>query len=692
MEIKEGQKPNRLINEKSPYLLQHAYNPIDWFSWGEEAFEKAKREDKPIFLSIGYSTCHWCHVMAHESFEDEEVAAILNEHYISIKVDREERPDVDHLYMTVCQAMTGQGGWPLTIIMTPDKKPFFAGTYYPKNRRYGRHGLMNILPQLAGKWKEDRERVVETSDQIVSDVEQRMLSNLKGEVSEQTLNQACAQFEEVFDPSFGGFGDAPKFPTSHNLSFLMRYYHRTGKESALQMVVKTLDAMQQGGVYDHIGFGFARYSVDEKWLVPHFEKMLYDNALLAWTYLEAFQLTGKTKYSRTAEEIFTYVLRDMTDPEGGFYSAEDADSEGQEGKFYVWKPEEILKVLGDEEGELYCDLYDITEEGNFEAHSIPNLILHDMEKYARLKGLSLDELTQTIERCRQTLFTYREQRVHPGKDDKVLTSWNGLMIMAMAKGYKVLERPQYLEAAARAARFIISKLRRRDGRLLARYRDGESAFAAYLDDYAFMVWGLIELYEASFELEFLKLAVELNEQMIELFWDEEHGGLFFYGSDSEQLFSRNKEIYDGALPSGNAVAAMNFLKLSKLTYNARLSQIAERQLQVFAGSIERYPTGHSMFLIALDYAYSPSSEIVIAGDPQSNTTAEMIAAAREGFRPHTLVFLVPSGEEGEKIREFLPLVQDKQAIGGRPTAYVCENFACYSPTTDLDEFKEALLP
>ncbi|WP_442952356.1 thioredoxin domain-containing protein [Paenibacillus sp. UNC451MF] len=690
--MKEGQKPNRLINEKSPYLLQHAYNPIDWFSWGEEAFEKAKREDKPIFLSIGYSTCHWCHVMAHESFEDEEVAAILNEHYISIKVDREERPDVDHLYMTVCQAMTGQGGWPLTIIMTPDKKPFFAGTYYPKNRRYGRHGLMNILPQLAGKWKEDRERVVETSDQIVSDVEQRMLSNLKGEVSEQTLNQACAQFEEVFDPSFGGFGDAPKFPTSHNLSFLMRYYHRTGKESALQMVVKTLDAMQQGGVYDHIGFGFARYSVDEKWLVPHFEKMLYDNALLAWTYLEAFQLTGKTKYSRTAEEIFTYVLRDMTDPEGGFYSAEDADSEGQEGKFYVWKPEEILKVLGDEEGELYCDLYDITEEGNFEAHSIPNLILHDMEKYARLKGLSLDELTQTIERCRQTLFTYREQRVHPGKDDKVLTSWNGLMIMAMAKGYKVLERPQYLEAAARAARFIISKLRRRDGRLLARYRDGESAFAAYLDDYAFMVWGLIELYEASFELEFLKLAVELNEQMIELFWDEEHGGLFFYGSDSEQLFSRNKEIYDGALPSGNAVAAMNFLKLSKLTYNARLSQIAERQLQVFAGSIERYPTGHSMFLIALDYAYSPSSEIVIAGDPQSNTTAEMIAAAREGFRPHTLVFLVPSGEEGEKIREFLPLVQDKQAIGGRPTAYVCENFACYSPTTDLDEFKEALLP
>ncbi|WP_282935518.1 thioredoxin domain-containing protein [Paenibacillus sp. RC67] len=685
-------KPNRLAKEKSPYLLQHALNPVDWFPWSEEAFDKAKQENKPVFLSIGYSTCHWCHVMAHESFEDDEVATILNEHYISIKVDREERPDVDHLYMTVCQAMTGQGGWPLTIIMTPDKKPFFAGTYYPKNRRYGRHGLMNILPQLAGKWKEDRERMVETSDQIVTDVEQRMLSNLKGEVSEQTLDQAFAQFEEVFDPSFGGFGDAPKFPTSHNFSFLLRYYHRTGKESALQMVEKTLDAMQRGGMYDHIGFGFARYSVDERWMVPHFEKMLYDNALLAWTYLEAYQLTGQTKYSHTAEEIFTYVLRDMTDPEGGFYSAEDADSEGHEGKFYVWKPEEILQVLGDEEGELYCDLYDITEEGNFEGHSIPNLIQHDVEMYARLKGLKLDELTRTIERCRQTLFSYREQRVHPGKDDKVLTSWNGLMIMALAKGYKVLERPQYLEAAARSARFIISKIRRPDGRLLARYRDGEAAFAAYLDDYAFMVWGLIELYEASFELEFLKLAVELNEQMIELFWDEENGGLFFYGSDSEQLFTRNKEIYDGALPSGNAVAAMNFLKLSKLTYDARLSQIAERQLQAFAGSIERYPTGHSMFLIALDYAYSPSSEIVIAGDLQSNTTTEMIAAARQGFRPHTLVFLVPTGEEGEKVRELIPLVQDKQAIGGRPTVYVCENFACYSPTTDIEEFKEALLP
>jgi uncharacterized protein YyaL (SSP411 family) len=680
-------KPNRLIAEKSPYLLQHAHNPVDWFPWGEEAFTKASSENKPIFLSIGYSTCHWCHVMAHESFEDEAVAGILNKHFVSIKVDREERPDVDHLYMTVCQAMTGQGGWPLTIIMTPEKKPFFAGTYFPKSRKYGRAGLVEILMQIVEKWKEDPTRVAEVGDQIVNEVEKRMLSNLQGEVTEQTLDKAYTYYEEVFDPTFGGFGGAPKFPTSHNLSFLMRYYIRTGEAKALQMVEKTLDAMYRGGMYDHLGYGFSRYSVDEKWLVPHFEKMLYDNSLLAWTYLEAYQLTGKRKYADVAEQIFSYVLRDMTDTRGGFYSAEDADSEGHEGKFYVWEPGEVLEVLGSEDGELYCDLYDITEEGNFEGHNIPNLIQHDLQKYADLKGIELDELRHKIERCRQKLFDYREQRIHPGKDDKVLTSWNGLMIMALSKGYKVLKRPEYLEAARKAADFIVSHLRRSDGRLLARYRDGEAAFSAYLDDYAFMVWGLMELYEASFELNYLRLAIELNNQMLDLFWDDDKGGLYFYGSDSEQLFTRNKEIYDGALPSGNAVAALNLLKLSKLTYDARLSQIADRQIKAFAGAIEQHPTGHSMFLIALDYAYSPSSEIVIAGDPTMEATAEMISVVRHSLRPNTLVLLLPPGEEGDQVRGLIPLVQDKQAIGGKPTAYVCENFACQSPTTEIEELK-----
>jgi uncharacterized protein YyaL (SSP411 family) len=628
--------------------------------------------------------------MAHESFEDEAVAGILNKHFVSIKVDREERPDVDHLYMTVCQAMTGQGGWPLTIMMTPEKKPFFAGTYFPKSRKYGRAGLVEILMQIVEKWEEDHTQVAEVGDQIVNEVEKRMLSNLKGEVTVEILNKAYSYYEQVFDPVFGGFGGAPKFPTSHNLSFLMRYYNRTGEVKALQMVEKTLDAMHRGGMYDHVGFGFSRYSVDEKWQVPHFEKMLYDNSLLAWTYLEAYQLSGKQKYANVAEQIFAYVLRDMTDSTGAFYSAEDADSEGHEGKFYVWDPDEVLEVLGTEDGELFCDLYDITKEGNFEGHNIPNLIQHDLEKYAELKSITMDELQQKVERCRQKLFDYREQRIHPGKDDKVLTSWNGLMIMAMSKGYKVLNRSEYLEAARKSADFIVSHLRRPDGRLLARYRDGEAAFFAYLDDYAFMVWGLMELYEASFETKYLRLAIELNNQMLDLFWDDDNGGLYFYGSDSEQLFTRNKEIYDGALPSGNAVATLNLLKLSKLTYDARLSQIADQQIKAFAGAVEQHPTGHSMFLIALDYAYSPSSEIVIAGDLKVETTSKMISEVRKGFRPNTMTFHLPSGEEGRETNELIPLVQDKHAIGGKATAYVCENFSCQSPTTDIEELQELL--
>jgi uncharacterized protein YyaL (SSP411 family) len=628
--------------------------------------------------------------MEHESFEDDEVAAILNEHYVSIKVDREERPDVDHLYMTVCQAMSGQGGWPLTIIMTPDKKPFFSGTYFPKKRKFGRYGLMDILPQIAEKWKEDPARVVETANRIVEEVGKRMLVNLKGKVSEETLDQAYAHYAQIFDPAYGGFGGAPKFPTSHNLSFLLRYYRRTGDEKALQMVEKTLESMHRGGMYDHVGFGFSRYSVEEKWLIPHFEKMLYDNALLAWTYLEAYQVTNKKSYAAVAEQIFTYVLRDMTHPGGGFYSAEDADSEGHEGKFYVWKPNEIIEVLGIEDGELYCELYDITQEGNFEGGSIPNLIQHDLEQFAKRKGTDVEGLKERMESCRKRLFDYRERRIHPGKDDKILTAWNGLMIMAMAKGYKVLGREEYLQAAEQAVKFIKTNLRRDDGRLLARYRDGEAAFPAYVDDYAFLIWGLIELYEASFDLEYFQFAIELNNQMIDLFWDQENGGLYFYGSDSEQLFTRNKEIYDGAVPSGNSVAALNFLRLAKLTYDAKLSQIAERQIDAFAGAVEHYPTGHSMFLIALDYAYSPSSEIVIAGDKDAETSRRMIAAVREKFRPHTLVVFVPIGEEGERIRKLVPLVQDKHAIGGKTTAYVCENFSCQSPTTDVGEFQEML--
>ncbi|NOU99100.1 thioredoxin domain-containing protein [Paenibacillus planticolens] len=681
-------KPNRLAKEKSPYLLQHAYNPVDWFPWSDEAFDKAKKENKPVFLSIGYSTCHWCHVMAHESFEDQTVADMLNKDFISIKVDREERPDIDHIYMAVCQAMTGQGGWPLTVFLTPEKKPFFAGTYFPRSRKYNRAGMVEIIAQLAGKWREDAERVREVGEQVMQETTNRLLEHRSGgEVTEETLHEAFRLYEEAFDPEFGGFGSSPKFPTSHNLSFLLRYYKKTGNERALEMVEKTLDMMHRGGMYDHIGFGFARYSVDNKWLVPHFEKMLYDNALLIMTYTEAYQVTGKLKYAEVAEQTITYVLRDMTDECGAFYSAEDADSEGEEGKFYVWTPDEVEVVLGIDEGDLFSELFDITEEGNFEGHSIPNLIGMTLESFAKRKQIPLDQLKQRIELARAKLFAHREQRIHPGKDDKILTAWNGLMIAALSKAARALDKPAYAEAAARAADFLLRELRREDGRLLARYRDGEAAFLGYVDDYAFLVWGLIELYEATFELRYLREAVQLNAEMLRLFGDEEKGGLFFYGSDAEQLLTRPKEIYDGAMPSGNGAAALNLQRLARLTYDAKLSQAADIQLQAFAGAVASYPPGHALMLAAIDFAFGEASEIVIAGDPAKPQTQHMLRTVQRQFLPNALLILHPPGVEGEEVRTLIPLVQDKLPLGGRATAYVCQNFACQAPTQDLEDLE-----
>ncbi|MBO9610676.1 MAG: thioredoxin domain-containing protein [Paenibacillaceae bacterium] len=630
--------------------------------------------------------------MERESFEDAEVAALLNEHFIAIKVDREERPDVDNLYMAVCQAMTGQGGWPLTVLLTPEKKPFFAGTYFPKRRKYGRYGLMDILGQIAGKWQdaEERERILDIGEQVVAETQARMLSNMEGELDDDALERAFEQYERTFDAANGGFGAKPKFPTPHNLSLLLRYHRRTGNTKALAMVEQTLDAMYRGGLYDHIGYGFARYSTDERWLVPHFEKMLYDNALLAMAYVEAYQVTGKEGYAEVAGQIFAYVLRDMTHPEGGFYSAEDADSEGVEGKFYVWTPEEVRHVLGEEDGELVNELFDITPEGNFEGASIPNLIGASPEQFAARKRMPLEQLEERVEAAREKLFRHREKRVHPHKDDKVLTSWNGLMIAALAKAAKALDQPDYAAAAARAADFILVKLRREDGRLLARYRDGDAAYLGYVDDYAFLVWGLIELYEATFELRYMEEAIRLNADMLRLFWDDEKGGLFFYGSDAEQLFTRPKESYDGAMPSGNSAAALNLLKLAKLTYDAALSQRADEQLRAFAGALQQYPAGHALMLAALDFAQSPGREIVIAGDPAKEETREMIRACYGRFAPHAVTILHPPGEAGQAVRKLLPLAEGKPALGGRATAYVCENYACHSPASDLDELEEAL--
>lgn len=682
--------PNRLINEKSPYLLQHAHNPVDWYPWGEEAFAKAKAEDKPIFLSIGYSTCHWCHVMEKESFEDEEVARVLNNGFVPIKVDREERPDVDHIYMSVCQAMTGQGGWPLTVLMTPEKKPFFAGTYFPKHEKWGRPGLMEILAQVGEKWKEDRDLLVQAGDQVTEAIQPRPEDLSADKLTAKTLQSAFMQARRLFDGRYGGFGPAPKFPTPHNLFFLLRYWKRNNDPEALAMVEKTLESMYRGGIYDHIGYGFARYSTDEKWLVPHFEKMLYDNALLALAYIEGFQVTGRNLYARVAKEIFTYILRDMTSPEGGFYSAEDADSEGEEGKFYVWTPAEIKGILGERDGEHYCRLFDITPEGNFEGRSIPNLISAPPFDAAGEVGLEPGESTDSIELQRKKLFDARARRVYPYKDDKILTSWNGLMIAALARGAAVFDDVVYGEAAARATEFIFQRMRREDGRLLARYRDGESAYPAYLDDYAFFTWGLLELYQATFEFSYLERALDLAGQMIKLFWDKENGGFFFTGMDAEQLISRPKEIYDGAMPSGNSAALHTLLRLARLTGNTDLAETAEKQITVFACRVGQYPWGYTHFLSGLDFMLGPSREIVIAGEAGDADTEAMFSAIRRFFLPETAVVFHPPGDAGKKIEKAAPFVKEQLPVNGRTTAYVCRNYACRAPVTDLEGLIELL--
>lgn len=680
MTVKEARKPNRLIHEKSPYLLQHADNPVDWYPWGEKAFEKAKCENKLIFLSIGYSTCHWCHVMERESFEDEEVANYLNRHYVSVKVDREERPDVDHIYMTVCQMLTGHGGWPLTVILTPDRQAIFAGTYFPKKGKWGRPGLMDILGQIARRWQEDPASLLQAGSRVTSAIRAYVRQERPGELNGSILDEGYRQFAERFDQTYGGFGPAPKFPSPHNLLFLMRYFRQAGEQNALQMVEKTLDGMYRGGIYDHVGFGFARYSTDERWLVPHFEKMLYDNALLAYTYLEAYQATGNDRYAQVARDVFTYVQREMTDPEGGFYSAEDADSEGVEGKFYLWTVEEVVEVLGSERGERVCDWFGISPRGNFEGKSIPNLLHHPSDP--------LPMADEEMADAREKLFQHRERRVHPHKDDKMLTAWNALMIAAFAKGAKVLNDPAYKEVAEKAAHFILSRLVRSDGRLLARYRDGEAAYPAYLDDYAFLVWGLHELYEATWNTTYLEQAIRFNEDMLRLFWDDERGGCYFTANDGETLLARPKEIYDGAMPSGNSVAAYNLVRLAHLTGDDTLSEKAERQLKAFAGQVADNPSSAAFFLTAAQLALNPMTMIVVAGRQGEAETEQLLREIQQAFLPGAL--LVFRSETEETIQTLVPITREQQMQRGRATAYVCENYACQAPVTEIAQVRQKL--
>lgn len=661
---------NRLQYEKSPYLLQHKNNPVDWFAWKEEAFAKAKREDKPVFLSIGYSTCHWCHVMEGESFEDEEVAELLNRGFVAIKVDREERPDVDAVYMGVCQMMTGSGGWPLTILMTPEQKPFFAGTYFPKWSKYGMPGLMELLAQVEKLWKTDRKKLLDTGEKI-SELLQREATALQAVPTPALLQQGAAELLQRFDREWGGFGVAPKFPTPHNLLFLLCYGRAEGNEIALSAVEKTLDAMALGGMFDHIGGGFSRYSTDEKWLVPHFEKMLYDNALLAYAYLEGYRQTGRSFYGIVAEKTLDYVLRELTDEEGGFFCGQDADSEGVEGKYYVFTPTELQPILGEDSAE-FCRYFHITEEGNFDGKSIPN----------RLREEPSEEKNEKMEGLCQKVYEYRKQRTILHKDDKILTSWNGLMIGAFAKAGFFLRNADYLEAAKKAAAFIENRLTDEKGRLYLRYRDGDSAHHGQLDDYAFYAFGLLELYETTFDLRYLERAVKLAEMMLEWFGGEQ-GGLYLYAKDGEQLIQRPKETYDGALPSGNSVAGYVFAKLAALTGESKWMAERDTQLSFLAGAMEGMPSGHCFGLLALGEVLYPAMELICVS-AEEKPSAAFLAFLGES-REMGLSVLYKTKENQERMAKVAPFTADYPIPDGGEVYYLCRGQHCFAPQKDLKE-------
>jgi hypothetical protein len=688
---------NRLAKEKSPYLLQHADNPVDWYPWEPEAFQKAEKENKPIFLSIGYSTCHWCHVMAHESFQDPNIATLMNNAFVSIKVDREERPDIDMLYMSVCQMMTGSGGWPLTIIMTPDKEPFFAGTYIPRETRFGRQGMVELIPRINEIWSTRKDEVLDSASQITAALHDATLREQGEELNEEVLNLAYEQLRERYDNEYGGFGGEPKFPTPHNLLFLLRYWKRTNNGKALAMVEETLQALRCGGIYDQVGFGFHRYSTDRRWLVPHFEKMLYDQALLSVAYLETFQATGNEEYAGTAGEIFTYVLRDMTGSEGGFYSAVDADSEGEEGKFYLWNYNEVKQILTPEEADFAVKVYNIENDGNFgddiSGNKIERNILHMAKTYREMAcelNMSVTGFHKTLESVRQKLLAQRNKRVHPNKDEKILTDWNGLMIAALAMGARVLNGPLYVNAAKNAARFIFSKMFSPDGQLLHRFYDGESAVDANLDDYAFLIQGLLELYETTFDVDYLKNALKLNEYLLRHFWDDKNGGFFFASDVSEDLIIRQKEIYDGAVPSGNSIAMLNLLRLGRITGDSNFEQKASGLSRAFSKNVRNVPSAYAQLMVAVDFAVGPSYEVVIAGDQQDVDTKKMLQAIHWKFIPNKIVIFLPTGSDLSGISGISPFTKHQSTIDGKTTAYVCVDYKCKLPTTNINRMLSSL--
>jgi uncharacterized protein len=663
--------PNRLAHETSPYLLQHAENPVDWYPWGPEALQKALDEDKPIFLSIGYSACHWCHVMAHESFEDERVAAILNEHFVPVKVDREERPDLDRIYMGAVQAMTGSGGWPMSVFIAPDGRPFYGGTYFPPTPRMGMPSFTQLLLAILNAWQTRRRDLVDVGMGVVAAIEAQSASSgeeARRDLSRETLDAAFQKLRSSFDRAHGGWGTAPKFPQPMVLEFLLRYHHLTADAQVLEMVTQTLDAMARGGMYDQLGGGFHRYSVDDRWLVPHFEKMLYDNAQLARVYLHAWQVTGNPFYRTIVQETLDYVVREMTDPEGGFYSTQDADSEGQEGKFFVWSAGEIREVLG-AEAQAFVAAYGVTEWGNFEGRNILEYVA-GLERRVALAG------------ARQRLFEARERRVHPGRDEKVLTSWNGLMLAAFAEAARALDRDDYMAIAERNADFVLRELRTGEGRLLRTWKDGEAKLNGYLEDYSYLIDGLLELYQTMFDAQWYQAAYDLALVMLEHFAADE-GGFYDTSDDHEALIWRPQELQDNAVPSGNAMATVVLLKLAGLAVEPRLAEAAHEALLGVQALAGQYPLGFGQWLQAMAYTLSGPREVALVGDPSAADTHALLAVLRDGYRPHQVVAV---GDGGDGLAE-VPILRYRTPVDGRAAAYVCVRMVCQPAVTEPEALR-----
>ena len=683
---------NKLAQEKSPYLLQHADNPVEWYAWTDEAFERAEKEDKPIFLSIGYSTCHWCHVMAHESFEDEEIANLMNDTFVNIKVDREERPDIDGVYMQIAQMMTGSGGWPLTIIMTPNKKPFYAATYIPKKTQHNMIGLIDLIPRIKAIWQNDKANINEVITRVEAALKEPQETGFSSVLDVETINLAFNQLSQRFDDKHGGFGRAPKFPSPHNLMFLLRFWKKTNDDWALKMVEETLISMRQGGVYDHIGFGFHRYSTDAKWLLPHFEKMLYDQASLMMAYTEAFQITNNARYADVIEEIATYVKRDLMSTEGVFYSAEDADSEGIEGKFYVWSYDEIKEVLTSEEFEIATKYFNIKQSGNFSDEATQEEtglnILHtivSLDKIADTLKKSEKDTQKVVTTIMEKLFNERQKRIRPHRDEKILTDWNSFMIAALAKAGIALDNQELIKTAERAMDFLLNEMIDDAGRVYHRYRDGERAITGFLDDYSFLIWALLELYESTFKTEYLERAKALTDDMLKYFWDDENGGLFFTATYAEELLSRRKDAYDGAMPSGNSVAVLSLIRLARMLGDNLYEERASETIHFFAEDINRAHSAYTMMLCGLDFILGPSFEVVIAGNPEQEDTKRMLKEITHRFLPRKIVLLRGTKEQSDIITKLAPFTKFHEPLNGITTAHVCIDHNCKLPTTDLEK-------